>query len=260
MTKSTAITNGATLTATITGTHLDVWWTQGTATTAFTVKVNGVTKATLGGASASVISGFNARVQLGASATVAATYTVVITAGTGSSFINGTAVRDNNLTSGIVSYNAAVHGTKTAEWVTNTNHANWRQDYAALDPQLITLLIGANDYSSLVGQSTFKANLTTIVGNLRSQITTAVWPTIVLINCYKEDYTFSPAWGYYEGGMEQVARELGVAFINLRDYMPDPGSAEAVAQNLYAEQIHPNNNGYGMIADVVGDILMARTV
>jgi lysophospholipase L1-like esterase len=257
-TKSTAITNGATLTATVTGTHLNVWWTQGTATTAFTVKVNGVVKATWGGSSASVSSGFNNTLTLGSSETVPGTYTVVITAGTGSSFINGALVSTNSQNSGVRHFNAAVHGWKTSEWVTATNHANWRQDYTTARPHLITLMLGANDYSSLVGLDTFKANLTTIVTNLRAQTKPWVYPTILLMSCYKEDYTFEPSWLYYEAGMEQVANEMGCAFLNLRDHMPDPGSAEAITQGLYAEAIHPNNTGYQRIADVVTELLLAR--
>jgi lysophospholipase L1-like esterase len=259
-TKSTSIMSSATLTATITGTHVDVWWTQGPATAAFTVLVNGVTKATFGTSSASVTSGYKGRVQLGASATVPGTYTVVIkaNAAASASFINGVTVYNGNDNSGFVTFNAGVHGYKTSDWVTSTNHANWRQDYVALRPHLVTVMLGANDYSSLVGQDAFRANLTTIVNNLRDYTLNTVWPTILLISCYKENYTFAPRWEYYQYTMEQVARDMNCAFLDLRTVMPDPGSAEAIAADYYAEAIHPNNTGYQKLALEVGNLLLAR--
>lgn len=252
MTKSTSINTNATITATVTGTSVDVWWTQGTSTVAFTVWVDGVNKGSFGGASGAVTSGFHTGpIAMGASGS----HVVQIKAGAtaSSSFINGVTVMDGNETSGLVTINAAVHGTKTGEWLTNTNHANWRQDYAALKPHLVTLLIGANDYSSTIGRATFVSNLTTIINNLRDQQT--LWPTIVLVSCYRENFNFAPAWEQYEYGMERIAADLGVAYLDLRAYMPDVGSGSDPG-NIYADAIHPNAAGNTLIASIVSDYLL----
>ena len=257
-TKSTSIMSSATITATLTGTHIDVWWTQGPATVAFTVWVNGVLKATLGTSSASVTSGFNSRIQLGASATVPGTYTVQIkaNAAASASFINGVTLLNGNHGSGLITVNAGVHGYKTTEWNVSTAHANWIQDFGALDPHLVTIMLGANDYSSLVGRTTFMTNLTNMVNSVRTN--NSNWPTIVLMSCYKENFTFTPAWEQYEYGMEKVAQEQGCAYVDLRTLIPDPGTAEANAAGYYADGIHMNAVGNEKVATELANILISR--
>jgi lysophospholipase L1-like esterase len=257
-TKSTSIVSSATLTATVTGTHIDVWWTQGTTTVPFTVWVNGVQKASLGTSSASVISGFNARVQLGSSATVPGTYTVQIKANSSAnpSYINGVTILNNNDASGLQTYNAGVHGYKTTEWNASTANATWINDYSALDPHLVTVMLGANDYSSLIGKTSFMSNLTNMVNSLRTNNDN--WPTILLMSCYKENFTFTPSWEIYEYSMEKVAQELGCAYFDLRTVMPDPGTVQAIDGGYYADGIHLNPVGNEKVAQELANILIAR--
>lgn len=255
-TKSTSISSSATLTATVTGTDIDVWWTQGPSTVAFTVWVNGVLKATLGTSSASVTSGFKSRITMGA----AASYTVQIkgNAAASSSFINGVTVYNGNYSSGLVTINAGVHGYKTTEWNVSTAHANWIQDYGTLDPHLVTIMLGANDYSSVIGPATFQTNLNNMINSIRTN--NSNWPTILLMSCYKENFTYTPIWEQYEYSMEKVALDQGCAYVDLRTLLPDPGSAAANAAGYYADAIHLAAPGDEKVATELANILIARAV
>lgn len=251
-TKSQQIGVGATITGTVIGTSIDVWYTQGTTTTSFTVKVDGVLKGTYGGASAGgTTDGFVQRVALGTSGS----HTVVITAGSGQSYINGVTVYDGNENSGIVVLNAGFHGSQTNVWNATANNALWKQNITTLNPDLVTIMLGANDYSSLLGRATFSSNLTNMVNVIRDNV--AGWPTIGLIMPYKENYTYSPAYEQYEYGMERAAAAIGCAYLDLRTKMPDVGSA-ADTQGYYSDAIHPNATGNDKIATEISNWLVSH--
>jgi lysophospholipase L1-like esterase len=250
---STARLNqNATITGSVTGTSIDIWHAKGAATGTFTVKVNGnQVGGNYGGTNATTTSGFVQRVTLGA----AATYTVVITCNSANPvYINGVTMFNGNETSGVIPHNAGRHGWVSQDWEDVANSAYWASDIATLNPHLVTILIGANDYTSAVGRVAFKANLTTVIEKLRDDA--VYWPSIVLIACYKRSETATPRWEHYEYSLQQLATELGCGYIDLRDVMPDVGTQEAIDNAYYVDTVHPSDTGSMRVADEVVRVLL----
>jgi lysophospholipase L1-like esterase len=192
------------------------------------------------------------RVALGASGS----HTVVITAGAGQVYINGVTVYDGNESSGLAVLNAGFHGSQSSVWNTTATNPLWRQNVTTLNPDLVTIMLGTNDYSSTLGRATYTANLTNVVNVIRDNV--AGWPTILLISAYKENYTYVPAWEQYEYGLERMATDLGCAYLDLRTQMPDIGSA-GDTQGYYADNIHPTVAGNEKTATVVSDLLISKS-
>lgn len=250
--KSTQITNGATITGTVVGTSIDVWWTQGSATGAFTVKVDSGAAVAYGGSSSPTKDGFVQRISLGASGS----HTVVITApASASAFISGVTVYDGNENAGIVTLNAGVHGVTSTTWNNAANSANWKQNITTLNPDLVTILLGANDYTTSAGRIVFSDNIKNIVKVIRDN--TAGWPTIGLISCYKQNVSAVPAWEHYQYGLERAAAEIGCAYFDLRTKMPDVGSAQDT-QGYYYDTVHPNVAGNEKMATEISAWLLSK--
>jgi lysophospholipase L1-like esterase len=255
-TRSIALQPGGTVTGTVTGTSIDIWFPKGTATGTFTVKVDGVqVGGTYGGTNASTQDGFKQRVSLGA----AGSHTVVLTSthATNPQYFSGITVFNGNENSGVVAVNAGFHGSNTANWLTAANNANWVQNIPALDPHLVTIELGANDYSAALGYTAFKSNLRTLVEQIRANCIT--YPSIVFVAVHKRSETVTPRWEAYEYGLQQLATELGCGFIDCRRTMPDVGSAEAVSAGLYVDTVHPSAAGYALMADEIARVLLDPT-
>lgn len=255
-TKGVALSLGATITGTVTGTSIDIWYPKGTSTGNFTVKVDGVqVGGTYGGTNATTVDGFKTRISLGA----AGSHTVIITSthATNQQYVNGITVFNGNENSGIVNINAGFHGSNTANWLTAANNANWLQNIPALDPHLVTIELGANDYSAALGYNTFKDNLRTLVENIRDNSIT--YPSICLIAVHKRSETVVPRWESYEYGLQQLATELGCGFIDCRRVMADVGSTEAVNAGLYVDTVHPSAAGYTLMSNEISRVLLDPT-
>lgn len=255
-TRSIALQPGGTVTGTVTGTSIDVWFPKGTATGNFTVKVDGVqVGGTYGGTNASTQDGFKQRVSLGA----AGSHTVVLTSthATNPQYFSGITVFNGNENSGIVQINAGFHGSNTANWLAAANNANWVQNIPSLDPHLVTIELGANDYSAALGYTAFKDNLRTLVEQIRANCIT--YPSICFIAVGKRSEVATPRWEAYEFGLQQLATELGCGFIDLRRVMADVGSAAAVSAGLYVDTVHPSAAGYALMATEIARVLLDPT-
>lgn len=245
---------GAYIQGTVTGTAVDIWYTQGTGTAAFTVQVDGGTGVSVGGSSASTTDGFVQRISLGASGS----HTVKITRGTADCYITGITVYDGNENAGLVTINGGWHGSSTTNWTNSVGLANWLQNVTTLNPDLVTIMLSTNDYALTMGRATFSTNIKNLVGYIRDNV--AGWPTILLISPWKQSATYTPAWEHYEYGLERAAAEIGCAYLDLRPKMPDIGTAEATASGYYYDSTHVNTTGAEKVATEVANLLIARSV
>lgn len=251
-TKGVALNPGGTITGTVVGTAIDIWFPKGTATGNFTVKVDGVQiGGTYGGTAASTTDGFVQRVSLGA----AGSHAIIITSthATNPQYFTGITVFNGNEGSGIVNINGGYHGATSDTFAVAAANPNWVQNITALDPHLVTIELGANDYTALVGPDTYEANIRGLVETIRTYSTT--YPSICLIATYKRSEVASPKWEYYEYRLQQLAYDMGCGFIDLRDTMPDVGSTAAVNGGYYADTVHPTATGNTWIADQVAKVL-----
>jgi len=244
----------ATITGTVVGTSIDVWHAKGTSSGTFTVKVDGVqVGGSYGGTAAATSSGYKQRVSLGA----AGSHTVVITNNSAAAvYITGVTVFNGNENSGVMVANAGRHGWTSGNWSATADHPNWDEDIASFNPHLVTILLGANDYSTAVGRAAYKANLSNVIETVRNSQT--YWSSIFIISCFKRSELYSPRWEHYEFGMQELATELGCGYMDLREVMPDVGTAEATAGNYYYDTVHPNANGMDRIGDEIAKVLLQR--
>jgi lysophospholipase L1-like esterase len=246
------LSQNATITGTVTGTSIDIWHAKGTASGTFTVKVDNVqVGGNYGGTNSVTASGFKQTVSLGA----AGSHTIVITNNsTGAVYINGITVWNGNENSGLVVANAGRHGWTSQNWEDVANSPNWDEDIATFDPHLVTILLGANDYTGLVGRAAYADNLRTVINKIRDSQN--YYASIVLVACFKRSETVYPRWEHYEFAMQSLAAELGCAYIDLRDVMPDVGTQEAIDNSYYTDTVHPSAAGAERIALEISRVLM----
>lgn len=250
--KSQSISGGATITGTVTGTSVDIWHTRGTNTAAFQVRVDGALIGSYGGPTGSVTSGYVNRIPLGASGS----HTVTITSGAGPAYINGITVLNGNESSGINVINAGVHGSQSVIWNSTASSATWLQDISALQPDVVIIMLGLNDYSSTTGRATYMTNIRNLVNALQNS--NSGYPTILLVAPYKENFVASPRWEVYEYGLSELAQSEGVGFFDLRTKMPDIGTPEGDASGYYNDAVHPNALGNERIASEIANFLIER--
>lgn len=250
--KSQSISGGATITGTVTGTSIDIWHTRGTNTAAFQVRVDGNLIGSYGGPTGAVTSGYVNRVSLGS----AGSHTVVITSGAGPAYINGITVFNGNENAGISVLNAGVHGSQSVIWNSTASSTSWLQDIATLQPDMVIIMIGLNDYSSSTGRANYMSNIRNLINALQDN--NSGYPTILLVAPYKENFVASPRWEVYQYGLSELAQSEGVGFFDLRTKMPDVGSAAGNASGYYSDAVHPSALGYDKIATELANFLVER--
>jgi lysophospholipase L1-like esterase len=134
----------------------------------------------------------------------------------------------------------------------------------ALEPDLVTLLIGVNDAVQQVPTETYAANVERILDDLLGRL-----PSDRIVTVAIPDYTVTPAGGAYgdprqqhdaivahNGIMARLAAARGIAFVDIFDL----SLQAATDRTLVAEDgLHPSGAQYGRwverIAPVVRDLL-----
>src|SRR5690606_11380488 len=109
----------------------------------------------------------------------------------------------------------------------------------ALEPSIVVLLLGGNDFLRQVPADTTFANLATIIERLQAD------GVAVLLAGVRGGLIRDP----YADRFEERAERQGTAFV------PDVlGGTLGVAGHM-ADQVHPNDRGYAVIADQVYPVL-----
>jgi hypothetical protein len=128
-------------------------------------------------------------------------------------------------------------------WSTTTGAV---ADIAANQPELIIIDLGGNEFVSQVPPTTFAANLTTVLDNVK----TARPGATILISIYSqllwaanpsastENYT----WSQYATQIYNTAVNEGVALIDMRQYIPPAGSTN-LPNPWNSDNIHLNDAG-----------------
>lgn len=250
------------ITGTITGTHVRIWYLSGTTTTSPVIRIDGVQQlpVPLPSANPAVTSSW-ATYDLGESGP----HLLEIAKGSGPCYIEGIEVFDGNHCAGLQVLNAARSGWSTVQFAATSgttadgralgNGAAWRTAIGKANPHLVTIMLGMNDFTTVVPPDTYFTNLETIVDWIRGAAD--VWPSIVLMMPPKR-YTVGLIgrlpWTRYEYGLEVLAHRLGCGYLDLRQHIPD---ADMSGTGLFApDGIHPNTAGHAAIGGVVSDWLL----
>lgn len=247
---------GSYLEGTVVGTSIDIFYALGTLARKFTVTVDGGAPQTLGvdGGSGG---GHKVSVSLGA----AGSHTVRITATADTSFIEGITIYNGNENSGIVTANAGVHGWTSDLWVSGTEaqKLTWQSSVASFAPHLVTIMLGANDYTAVGDPAMYRANLTEMVNRIRAAMT--IDPTIVLIAPFKRNGAGKSApWTEYERPTLDLARSLACGYMDYRRWMPDVGTPEGTASGYYVDDVHTSLAGNDRISAEVAAFLASKAL
>lgn len=148
---------------------------------------------------------------------------------------------------GVQVYNAAIGGTYASNYMTDA----MRDRIIALRPQLVTHLIGSNDWAGNRTPAAYKADLLRRVTEIHAG-TSAVQ---LLISPHQRFDIPNPAypWAQYETAMAEVAAQFPgrVAFLNMAEIFAAMGPTDR--HGLWtADRVHLNDAGQKVMAEIIG--------
>lgn len=175
--------------------------------------------------------------------------------GTGSVFINGLTAYDQDENAGIRLTESGEGGSDTADWspVTNPAGALYGDRIAQLQPSLVLIELGVNDWYQNVPPTTFKQNLLDIIQFNRDK--TTIDPSFRLIANYTlaQPGGVSYVWQEYVTAMREIADSMSdVSLVDL-SLVSNPGIAFGYDST---DGVHPNNAGHTLYAQMVYDSLV----
>lgn len=225
---------GASWTASVTGSSVDVHYEAGGGS--FTVQVDG------GGATAaqSATSAGRYRVTFGTTGA----HTVRINAV--STFrLSGIMVYNGDETKGLRFYEAGHSGFTTANHLADV--ANVMTELDRVAPDLVTVFLGLNEYPNTT-PAVFQANLTSLMTQVQGR---AKVPSILIIASYTPGWSGATVagWAPYVAAMQAVATAKGCGLLDLSAVMPQATTSGTGFYN--ADALHPNNSGMTEVARLV---------
>jgi acyl-CoA thioesterase-1 len=131
--------------------------------------------------------------------------------------------------------NLGIPGDSTADGVERLD------EVLALQPSVVILLLGGNDFLRQVPQATTFANLAIIIERLQAD------GAAVLLAGVRGGVIRD----HFAAGFEQLADRYGTAYVH--DVLDDTLGVEG----YMADQVHPNDAGYRVIADRIHPVLAA---
>lgn len=245
---------GQTLTYTFTGTGAQVWY-SGTGRGTFAVAVDGVTVAATVGADA--LDGQDA--QWTSASLAPGRHTIVVTCLSAGARIHGFATFDGDAGRGIHLYNGGHGGRTSGDFATGVRA--WAPRLRAVQPHLVILQLGVNDWRSGVPAAVMKENLRTIISAVRGH--TDIGPSFVIygpprvtVDRRVQDFAhFTEAW-------QEIAAEdagghgggSGVAYFDLAARQVSPSSDNSLG--LYCDdRLHMSDKGAAFTADALAAFL-----
>ncbi len=232
--KATAL-SGATqsLTYTFTGTSVQVWYSQYGGGGNFTVAIDG------GAASPVNSSGSTDRNAKWVSGALSVgSHTIVVEWASGNpnpAYIHGFAAFNGDESAGIHFYNGAQASKTTTDFVSNS--AEWAPRLATIQPHLVLIPLGINDFSSSIPSATTLSNLQSIIATVRSNTTTN--PSIVVVKSTRVTAgTFAEPFANYQAAWQAVASQ---------DTGGYAGSSGVALLDLAVRQVSPvTDNTFGL--------------
>jgi hypothetical protein len=213
----------------------------------------------LDGGAATVVDGFNSGTLItgqqiwDSGAISSGAHTVVVTradtttANPGNVFPEGLLTFNGDFAAGVRVIDGARHGTQVSTFSDSTA---WQTALTNLGPFGLAIMPwGANDAVAGVTAATFKTKLLDLIADMRGA---GFAGSVLLVGMPKRSEITDVLWVEYLTAMREVAADdADVAFLDLRSRIPDAGSAEAVALDLYVDTVHYKPGAQGWIADEI---------
>jgi lysophospholipase L1-like esterase len=246
-------------------TAVDVFGLGGTSVTGWTYAFDGGAASGTQTVSGSTRDGTTVRLT---SPNSAAAHSLVLTTVGANNYIHGLLTYAGNESKGIRVFNGAKHGARLNQYVQGGSY-NWlqanqsatvlggAQSLIALNPDLLILGYGFNDFTNGDSPTTFKTNLTNLIAGLRSVLPTKLIP-VVLVGDWEPNTTNPSGYGWndYLAAMVAVAAADPYAtFVSLGERMPNVASPLATTLALYSDTQHATAKGYQMVADELATLI-----
>ncbi len=144
-------------------------------------------------------------------------------------------------------------GSTASNWI-SMNQPNWNAQFASTTPNLTIILLGTNDINGNTSTSTFSANMTTLISNVR---TSSPNTDIVLVSPADNFNTFSGGVSYtipqYSNVLQDISRQGSYGFIDLYKVLGNYGISTSTC--AYADTVHPTAYCGQAFADVIASFL-----
>jgi lysophospholipase L1-like esterase len=166
-------------------------------------------------------------------------------------------VNSTTATLGALSSAGGVHGYNVGESSTTSAtylDATERTNVGAANPRVVLHMIGANDYGNNLDPAVFKANVLTVVNDLKSKI---AGPGVqILVHTYARPDVTSPTynWSLYGAALKQIADADpdNVAFIDISEAYRVSNIAGTDPLNLIdTDLLHQTDEGHALMADLI---------
>lgn len=254
--KSLTQSAGQNATYTFRGTAVEVWFAAHPGGGEFAVSIDGIVHATaVGTASASIDR--NARWL--SPPLSPGSHTITVTCLSGPVSLHGFATSDGDENRGIRLYNGGHGGRTSGDFAAGAD--SWAPRLRTIQPHLVILQLGVNDWRSGIPASTMKTNFTTIIAAVRRNSATS--PSFVIYGSPRvgsgspaQDFTtYSQAW-------QEVAHEdtggpggsSAVAYFDLAARQPAPAVDNTLS--LYnTDRLHVTDRGAAFTADALATFL-----
>jgi lysophospholipase L1-like esterase len=241
---------------TVTGTSVDVQYLTFTDYGWFRVLVDGVEVATVNAATNPT---FTDTGRLRVTFATRGSHVVRIEWLSGSYvFITGLMVYDQDENAGVHLTESGEGGATSAGWspIDTPANAQLLQRVAQLNPQLVLIELGVNDWYTNIAPAAYKQNVQEIIQGIRDN--TSPDPDFLLVGGYllAQPGTNSAIWNDYINQMKALTNEQSdVSFVDLSQ-VASPGTAFGYSST---DNVHPTDAGHTLYAQMVYDGLIAVT-
>jgi hypothetical protein len=255
--KGQFITAGQTRTFTFTGTHFDIWYNKLNEATTVTYSVDGGTDVETNIRNVTVAV---ATVQAGPF--TAGEHTVVIGTKAGSAGATpflGFMSYNGSRTAGFHLWEGGFSGRATAQWTNNNsvNFERWTDAVALIQPNLVIDMPWLNDVV-LTGSSAAAGKVAqqAIIDKINSKCTVDPTYLIVLGWLRKDVAEQNDPWTLYkQKAYELAAENPKTCVLDVGDMVGTPLDKSL---SLWQDNVHLNDKGMGLLADLIADYLTAR--
>lgn len=250
----TAVLNDATSSVTFlfTGDRFELVYSRAAA--------NGLMSVTIDGGAPTVVStsGASGTVLWASPVLADAAHTVVVTRDASSSagaliYLQGALTYRGDYAAGVRILDAGHSAFASSDMVVSGRAANMAGSVqAAGGAKLAIIAFGTNDYSNGTSAATFKTNIEATIAALRAK---AFDGSVLLLGMYMGQGRTPALWQAYLDALAAIAdADADVAFLDLRDYMPDVPTPfdDAAGKGYFADALHPSDAGHARIAAVLG--------
>lgn len=179
----------------------------------------------------------------------AGSHTFLITA-TAATAINGIYVRNGDETTGIRVFQSGRSGSITSDW--SGASRTLMQRLAQLNPPLVTIMLGSNDFNTSINPITFQTALQSLVNQIKAAVTPT--PSILIVGTYRRmDSTPTYSWDLYLAAMAAVAAAdpANVEYINISAPYPTSPQLNASTLVIDTDLIHQTDKGHALMGDLL---------